>query len=413
VSVNVIDEYTITITLEEPYAPFVENFTLGIMPKHLWGDLSIEQLPFSQFNTEPIGSGPFAIAEVERDQAGLISRYELRSFREALQKPNLAYITVRFFDNETSLRAALDRGDIRATAYLPVDQLASLPTEDYTIMTAPLPRIFGIFFNQNRSSALRDQAAREALASAIDRDTLISQTLAGYGIPTTAPIVPAPVMIHSRDASLSTTSTSTMAAAKQILQTGGWTQNSLGQWEKRIDGSPEVLRITLRTSNAPLFESVVQHVATVWRTLGVEVNVEQFEQSDLVQTVIRPRDFQALLFGLDMNRTEDLYPFWHSSQKDDPGLNVAQYTNIAVDRLLEDARQTDDATARATILNEVATRIEAETPAIMLFAPTLTYVVDASISTTPLPAIHRPSDRFVTISDWYAKTDTLWPLFTR
>lgn len=413
VSVNVIDEYTITISLEEPYAPFVENFTLGIMPKHLWGDLSIEQLPFSQYNTEPIGSGPFAVSEVARDQAGLISRYELRSFSEALDQPNLANITVHFFNNESALRTALDRGEIRATAYLPVEQLATLDPDDYTIITAPLPRIFGIFFNQNRSSALRDQAAREALALAIDREALISATLAGYGIPTTAPIVPAPVMVHSRNASLSTTSTSTIAAAKQTLQTGGWTQNSLGQWEKRIDGSPEVLRITLRTSNAPLFESVVQHVAAAWRELGVEVNIEQFEQSDLVQTVIRPRDFQALLFGLDMNRTEDLYPFWHSSQKDDPGLNVAQYTNIAVDRLLEDARQTDDAATRATILSEVAERIAAETPAVMLFAPTLTYVVDANISTAPLPAIHRPSDRFVTISDWYAKTDTLWPIFTR
>lgn len=413
VSVNVIDEYTIAMTLEEAYAPFIENFTLGIMPKHLWGDLSTEQLPFSQYNTEPIGSGPFMITAVERDQTGLIDRYRLTSFSAALSTPNLSQIDIRFYQNETALRDALDRREIRATAYLPVEQLASLDRDDFAIITAPLPRVFGIFFNQNRSVVARDRAAREALAAAIDREALIAEALAGYGIPTSAPIVPTGSVLHSPEASLVATSSTHLEAAKAILQAGGWTQNSLGLWEKRIDGAPETLRITLRTSNTPLFGSVVGHIAERWRALGAEVQVDQFEQSDLVQTVIRPRDFEALVFGLDMNRTEDLYPFWHSSQKDDPGLNIAQYTNIAVDRLLEDARVTDDASERARLLGEVAERIAAETPAIMLFAPTLTYVVDTHIRTTPLPAIHRPSDRFITIPEWYANTDTLWPLFNR
>lgn len=412
VSVNVIDEYTIAITLEEAYAPFIENFTLGIMPKHLWGDLSTEQLPFSQYNTEPVGSGPFMVERVQRDQTGLINRYELTSFGAALVAPNLSKIDIRFYQNETVLRSALDRREIRATAYLPVSQLASLNRNDFDIITAPLPRIFGVFFNQNRSAVARDRAAREALNAAIDREALIAETLAGYGIPMSAPIVPTGSVVDSPQASLVATSSANLEAATAILRAGGWTQNSLGLWEKRIDGDPETLRITLRTSNTELFGSVVNRVAERWRALGVEVQVEQFEQADLVQTVIRPRDFEALLFGLDMNRTEDLYPFWHSSQKDDPGLNVAQYTNIAVDRLLEDARLTDDVSERDRILAEVAERIAAETPAIMLFAQTLTYVVDSHIHTTPLPAIHRSSDRFVTIPLWYANTDTLWPFFS-
>jgi ABC-type transport system substrate-binding protein len=119
------------------------------------------------------------------------------------------------------------------------------------------------------------------------------------------------------------------------------------------------------------------------------------------------------LFGLDHNRTGDLYPFWHSSQKDDPGLNVASYTNITVDRLLEEARLSADLGERRALLEDAGNRIRTEAPAIFLFTPTLTYVVDRRITTTPLSTVHRPADRFVTIGSWYATTERLWPWVTR
>jgi peptide/nickel transport system substrate-binding protein len=411
VSVNVLGEYDLEIVLEEPYAPFKDNFTLGIMPKHLWKDLVIEQLPFSQYNTEPIGSGPFSITNISYDQTGLINKYTLESFDEARTTPNLATIELHFFPNETSLAEAVRAGTITATAYLPTNELKHLPSDEFSIMEAPLPRLFAVFFNQNRSPITRDAAARSALSAAVDRSALVSTVVHGYGIPTAHPIILDQPVLSSAEASLITTDEA-LQTAETILRDGGWTKNSLGLWEKRIAGNAETLRVTIRTSNAPLFDAIVSEITERWRALGVEVEVEKFEQTDLVQSVIRPREFEALLFGIDQNRTEDLYPFWHSSQKSDPGLNVAQYTNIAVDRLLEDARVTKDDVEREKILREVADRITAETPAVFLFAPTIPYVVATTVTTTPLPPIRRPSDRFATVTSWYTKTDALWPFFT-
>jgi peptide/nickel transport system substrate-binding protein len=413
VSVNVLGEYDLEIALEETYAPFIENFTLGIMPRHIWQELPIEQLPFSQYNTEPIGAGPFEVSNVGRDAGGLISSYELSSFESALNTPNLSRIDLFFYKNETELETALGEGKIKATAYLTTDSLATIDQNRFQIIEEPLPRIFGIFFNQNRSPVVRDRAVRDALSAAIDRNALIDEVLGGYGIPTTGPTLTGALMVKSQEASPATTSDSQIRSAQQLLQRGGWTQNSAGTWEKRLDGNPTPLQVTIRSSNNAPFSAVVADVAERWRALGVEVTVEQFEQADLVQSVIRPRDFETLFFGIDMNRSEDLYPFWHSSQKDDPGLNVAQYTNIAVDNLLEDARVEHDPGARALLLADVATRIENESPAIFLFAPTMTYVVAKDITTTALPKIHRPSDRFVTVASWYATTDTLWSLFSK
>lgn len=408
VTVEVVSEYELTVSLSEAYSPFMENFTLGIMPHHIWSTLPLEQLPFSQHNTEPIGSGPFLIKEVIRDTSGLISGYTLEP--QAGADANLATIELSFFQNETLLTEAFMAGTINATAYLPLATVASLDTDDYTIKTLPLPRIFGVFFNQNRSTALRDKAARQALNQAIDRDALITQLLNGYGVPITEPMIGDSNTLESLSTEEASSSFS-LDTARNILEQGKWTQNESGFWEKEIDEAQEVLSVTIKTSNSDLFNTTANILAENWRKLGVEVEIEQYEQSDLVQSVIRTREFAALLFGLDMSRSKDLYPFWHSSQKNDPGLNIAQYTNISVDRLLEKSRNTQDKTERDALLREISTAINTETPAIFLFAPSLTYVINKDITASQLKDLGKPSDRFMNIEAWYAKSEILWPVF--
>lgn len=411
VTITEIGEYELSVNLVEAYSPFIENFTLGIMPRHIWSTLPIEQLPFSQYNTEPIGSGPFSIEKVQRDASGLISGYSLKPEPNNQNNPNLSGIELRFFQNENLLKTALTNKEISATVYLPTAEVTNFLTDDIRVLTEPLPRIFGVFFNQNRSASLRDKAARKALSAAIDRDALVTEILNGYGVPITKPTLSSSSELESEGTELEEEILSPIETARNILIDGGWEQNESGFWEKEIDDTVETLSFTLKTSNSELFDKTATRVAANWRELGVEIQVEQYEQSGLVQSVIRSRDFQAVLFGLDINRTEDLYPFWHSSQKDDPGLNITQYTNIAVDRLLERTRNSQDATERAQLQNEVSAAITEETPAIFLFAPSIAYVIDKTITTTPLRALGKPSDRFMNVSNWYAKTEVVWPIF--
>jgi hypothetical protein len=64
------------------------------------------------------------------------------------------------------------------------------------------------------------------------------------------------------------------------------------------------------------------------------VDVKIFDQGDLSQNVIRPRKYDALLFGEVIGRELDLFAFWHSSQRNDPGLNIALYANSTADKIL-------------------------------------------------------------------------------
>ncbi len=409
VVVEEIGEHELNIVLEEPYAPFIENFTLGIMPAHLWGELPIEQLPFSQLNTEPVGSGPFMVTEARRDATGLISSYELTAFSAAYDDPKINAFELQFYNQESDIIAALNENLADASAYISTENLAIVDTDAFVLTNEPLPRVFALFLNQNRSSALRDSAVREALSAAIDRDRLITIALQGYGVPITGPTLDSGTVLQSGDGEPSSSSTPTTAA--DILRAGKWEQNEVGVWEKTIDGSVVPLSVTIRTSNTPLFNAVVTAVADDWKALGVEVVTEQFEQTGLVQSVIRPRDFEALLFGIDMSRSYDLYPFWHSSQKDDPGLNIAQYTNLSVDTILETARVTEDPQARAAAQTEAAITIAGEYPAVFLFQPYTTYVTRATISLPTMQLLGRPSDRFSNTNAWHTRSDVLWPIF--
>ena len=411
VSIEEVSEYELNIFLEEAYAPFVENFTLGIIPAHIWSALPTEQIPFSQLNTEPVGSGPFRVIDSKRDASGIINRYTLSAFRANNSQPKIDSVELAFFQNEEGLLAALSDGEIDATAYVSNERISSFTDNGYELFSKPLPRTFGIFFNQNRSSALRDAAAREALTAAIDRRRLIDEVLYGYGVPITGPTTFASFELESTDDTNTASSITPKEQAVTILKDGGWELTENGLWGKDIGGNAVELSLTLRTSNTTLFDDLVAFVTEQWKEIGIEVVVEQYEQTGLVQSVIRTRDFQALLFGLDMNRSQDLYPFWHSSQKDDPGLNIAQYTNLTVDNLLETARVEQNDVNRQSILSEASTIIEAETPAIFLFEPTLTYLVKENVTVSLADRLARPSDRFTTISQWHTESQSLWTMF--
>jgi peptide/nickel transport system substrate-binding protein len=407
-----VGEYEFNVVLDEPYAPFIENFQFGIMPAHLWSAFPIEQIPFSQLNTEPVGSGPFMIEEVARNQSGLIQSYTLQAFVDNPSAPHIDTFEILFYSDEETLLAALQDSLIDASVYVSNENLQTVSdTGTYQIISEPLPRVFGIFFNQNRSAALRDKAVREALSVVVNRDELIEKALGGFGVPISGPVAHTSDALQSVDGSNVTDHAGEIERAKKILSDAGWITNNLGLLEKQVDGRAETLSLTLKTSNVPLFNTITENVVSDWQAIGVEVSTEQFDQTGLVQSVIRPRDFQALLFGLDMSRGGDLYPFWHSSQKDDPGLNIAQYTSLSVDAILESTRIEQNAETRQAKLEEASTLISNEFPAVFLFQPMMTYVVKRDVIVSDMSNIAKPSDRFSNITNWYTDSDTLWHIF--
>ena len=152
----------------------------SILPKSLWAGVSDDEFPFSDLNTSPVGSGPYKVDSIARSAGGIPSSYTLNSFsRYTLGEPYLTTLTLHFYQSEDALTQALTKGDVEAGSGISPNALDSI--KGLSIKTAPLNRVFGVFFNQNQSEILRDHDVRAALNSAIDRSDLVQKVLGEIG----------------------------------------------------------------------------------------------------------------------------------------------------------------------------------------------------------------------------------------
>lgn len=411
VTVQQQDSHTVTLTLTEPYTPFINSLTVGILPEHIWGEVPATELAFSPYNIEPIGAGPYELDRIVRDENDRIRAYQLSKFDQAVDVPYLNTVTFQFFPDSARLADALADGHVTGTADLAPEQIERFSDEEYTTIVAPLPQTFGVFFNQNRSSALRRSEVREALALSVDRETLVAQATFGQALPTHQPIPSGFGALESTDVASTSVHRFDPTEATNRLEAAGWERNEDNIWTLETDEETLTLSITLRTLNTPTLEATATQLARNWRSLGAEVKVEQYEQPDLLNAIIRPREFEAVLFGMDVGRGVDLYPFWHSSQQTDPGLNIAQYANISADDHLETLRTSTDDTDRAEALASFTDLLTEEVPAIFLYTPTMQYVTNATVTTTQIPAPSGPHDRLQFITNWHREQAELWPTF--
>lgn len=416
VVVDAPDARTVVFTLKSPYAPFIKNLTLGILPKHLWQNVSDEEFSFSNLNTSAIGTGPFRITGIARTPSGIPASYTLKPFSHyALGEPYLGQITVRFYQSEPALVNALQGGEIEAASELSPSSIAEL--SNFNILRSPLNRVFGVFFNQNQSEVLRDVDVRNALNLAVDRDALVKQVLGGYGLPLMGPVPPSiiPVGATTSASVPEATSTNLALVAKQMLAKKGWQLGQDGILFKTTgtgkNTQTKYLKFTLSTGNVPELKAAAQFLSETWGKMGAKVDAQVYEQGDLSQNVIRPRKYDALLFGEVVGRDLDLFAFWHSSQRNDPGLNIALYANSSVDKTLEELRATADTDSRAQLYSQFEGELLNDIPAVFLYTPDFVYTVPNDIKGLELGFIETPSDRFLSVSDWHRETDYVWPIF--
>ncbi|OGC88349.1 hypothetical protein A2419_00645 [Candidatus Adlerbacteria bacterium RIFOXYC1_FULL_48_26] len=416
VTVEAIDSHTVQFTLKSPYAPFIENLTLGILPKSLWQNISDAEFPFSNLNTSPIGSGPFKVSNITRTSSGIPSSYRLNAFSHyVLGKAYLNNITFTFYQNDEDLVSALKSGAVDSASGISPAALSAL--KGLNVDTSSLNRVFAVFFNQNQSVVLRDAAVRQALNSSIDRSALVQQVLSGYGTPLTGPVPPS--VMETSDA-LPLTASSTLQAsliekAGKTLDAAGWTMGEDGVRGKTTGSGKtaktQLLEFSLATDNVPELRAAAQYVQNVWSQLGVKVSIQIYDQGDLSENVIRPRKYDALLFGEIIGRELDLFAFWDSSQRNDPGLNIAMYANSTADNVLGQLRQTSDETKRASLYAQFDAQLKKDIPAVFLYAPDFVYIVPKDLHGVDLGFIETPSDRFLSAALWHTDTDKVWPPF--
>ena len=168
------------------------------------------------------------------------------------------------------------------------------------------------------------------------------------------------------------------------------------------------LSFSLATVDQPILIEVANLLKNQWRALGAEVEIKTFDISQLEKEIIKPRNYQSLLFGKVLGAIPDPFPFWHSVQKKDPGLNLAIYQNKKADQLLEEARQSLNEKERKEKLEKFQDILIEDAPAVFLYNPDYLYLVSKEIKGINVKIIVDPSKRFSNINEWHIKTKRTW-----
>jgi len=405
---------TVVLSLKQPSSSFLAQTSLGILPRKIWEAVSDDQFIFSQYNIQPVGAGPYRVSTVDRDQGGIPTDYRLAAWGGYhAGAPHLSEIVFTFFPDSDHALDALAKGSIDSLGSLPpaaAKELATNGGEPYAVRAAPLDRVFGVFFNQNKNAALADANVRAALDMSVDRQAIVDTVLDGYGVPVASPL---PAGFDAGTTSAPVPSAD-LDGARALMAKSGWkydaTTGLLGKKASK-KAATTTLAFTLYTADTPDLKAAASMVRDAWDTLGANVTLSILPASDLYQSVIKPRNYDTVLFGEAVAKGSDLYAFWHSSQRNAPGLNIALYTNSKADKTLDDLRTATSTTVMDADYAKLQSMIAADDPAIFLYSPQFIYALPKSLRDASIGTIASPADRFSTVADWYMSTERVWNIF--
>lgn len=396
------DENTIIFRIQKPYVGFLHNLTFGILPKHIWEQVEPGRFALTNLNLEPIGTGPFKFKKLQKDSGGNILSYELVANAKYFEgKPYISKLTFDFYKNEAEALDAYNRKEVMSFSGLTAQNLEKIKIPQSTeIHKFRLPRYYAIFINKTKSVPLADDKVREALSYATNRQEVIQNIFKGSAEPVYAPLFPwmpgYKEDLNKRE--------SDIEKAKKILEEADWKMGDDGIRHKKNDA----LVINLTTSDWEELAQTALMIKSQWEAVGASVNIETLSFSDIQQNHIRPREYDAILYGQVMGGDPDLYSFWHSAEKKDPGLNLSLFGTSETDRLIEDGRMEFDGEKRAEKYRSFSEKLNEEIPAIFLYSPDYIMVSSKKVHITAIENLILPSERFSDINKWYIKTKRIW-----
>jgi peptide/nickel transport system substrate-binding protein len=404
--VNIIrlDDRRVQFQLPEPFAPFLDYLSVGLLPDHLLRGVSAGDLIDHPFNLDPIGTGPFRLDQFILED-NKITGVSLVAFDEFYgQQPFLERIELILFENEQDALKAYNNGEVKGIGYLGesiLEEALSLPSMN--VHSARLPRLGLIFLNlQNpEKDFLSEKTIRRALAIAINRQWIIDQVFLGQAVQPIGPIMPGTWAFAEGLKALPFDPDE----AAQILESEGWelpAGASLGTPEYQRVKDEEILSLELVHLDDNANTQIAELVKRYWEAIAIQVELVPVSSDSLLNEFLQPRAFQAVLTELDLGNypDPDPYPIWHDSQTE-TGQNYSGFSDRNISIWLEQARTTPDRGRRSELYTSFQYRFQDQVPSILMYYPIYNYGIDAQVQGVTVGPLFNPSDRFNTVFDWY------------
>lgn len=404
--INIIrlDDRRVQFQLPEPFAPFLDYLTIGLLPDHLLRGVSAGALIDHPFNLRPIGTGPF----------------KFDSF--IVEEDTIVGVSLSAFEEYYQSRPFLDRVEFRTVpdaqaAYLAFqnEQVSGISRVDNTILdevledpqlnlhTARLPRMGMLFINVKHpvKDFLADKAIRRALMLSLNREWIIQSALDGQAVLPVGPIMPGTWAFaegldpHTYDP----------IEAARILDEQEWelTAGAVPGTDEYVrSNEDQTLNLSLVHADDARATRIAELIESYWEAVGIQVTRTAVPAGEILTEYLERRDFEVVLDEIHYGRypDPDPYPLWHDSQTE-TGQNYSGFEDRNSSIWLEQARTNPDPSRRADLYASFQYRFQDQLPSLPLYYPVYNFALDAQLQGVTIGPLFDPSDRFGSILEWH------------
>jgi peptide/nickel transport system substrate-binding protein len=410
IEVEALDQKVVQFRIPEPYAPFLDYLTFGILPKHIWDGIPPEEITNSSLNLTPVGSGPYQFEQFTMLD-GAIKSVNLVVNHEYFGKvPFIERISFDYYPDSASALNAYQEGEggendtsrVMGVDQIPAGQLQTfIGKTGINLYTGIMPRQGMVMLNleNQQVTALQDANVRRALYFGLNRQKIVDQTLNGQAILATGPIIPSSWAYYD---GLEQTpynpdkAISLLKDAEFDLAADG--DNVRAKGDVRLE-------FELAFPDIGPYPAIANSIKSDWEKIGVAVNLKAVPANTMVKDILETKAYQIALVELNGMRypDPDPYPFWHQSQAA-RGQNYSQWNDRQASEFLEQARTQVDPEIRSQLYKNFQIRFMSELPSFPLFYIVYSFGAAEEVQGVRAGPVFDPADRFANISDWYLFT---------
>lgn len=325
----------VVFRLKEPYASFLINLTLGIIPE------GADQ----NFGLHPVSSGPYMVERMEKDEILLV--------------PNPYYegevknrgIRIRIIPDQITRSLELKKGavDIVVNGFSP-DVVYVLEKQEGIKVKREKGGNFAYIGINFRDRALSKKEVRKAIGYGINREEIIASLLRGYAQPADT-IIPPMHWAHEKDLFRFSYAPE---KARRLLKKAGY---------------GEGLELELKCASNAFARTVAEVLQWQLSRIGVKLKINCLEFSAFYQQVVRGNSQLYFLMWVGISDPDIFYYTLHSRSIPPNGANRGFFKNPLLDKLIEEARRTFDLNKRKKLYSRIQKIVAEEVPFIPLWYP--------------------------------------------
>ena len=357
--VEIIDKYKLKVHYKDPYFKAVETWMMGIIPEHILKDE--ENLMNSKFNTNPIGTGPYKLFQLEHSKNIILKAYD--DYFEG--RPKIDEISYHVIADPMTRFLMLKSGQLDVGSIESMQYERQLTPEFFDMFDIyeKISLSYTYLGLNLRRQKFKDERVREAISLAIDRDEIVKILFFGHAEVCNGPFHPSSIAFNKNVSSPK----QNIQKAKELLKEAGYDESN-----------PFVFEITTSNSSSirPYAAQILQHQL---KKAGVVVKLRVMEWQAFLNMVVFPKKFDSVLLGWSLSPAPDPYMFWHSDNDTKSGFNLVGYNKKSMDQMIENSQNIIDKQELSKIWKNMFKIIVEDNPYLFLYIPNSITVINKNI----------------------------------